>query len=143
LDVTESKILCGKIAKEVGSFGISFHGEPVKENSFLMQSLPCPTAYLEGCFIDNRADFALIDTAEKRVALGEAYAKGVLDFLGFTYKPPATETAKTAVQSTKPTDVKIVFRVIAGSYSVRENAEKHALELQNQDVECFLAAYQL
>jgi N-acetylmuramoyl-L-alanine amidase len=143
LDVTESKILCGKIAKEVGSFGIPFHGEPVKENSFLMQTLPCSTAYLEGCFIDNKADFALIDTLEKRAALGEVYAKGVLDFLGFTYKPPVTEPAQTAVQSTKSTAVKTVYRVIAGSYSVRENAEKHAEELKNKGVECFLAAYDL
>jgi N-acetylmuramoyl-L-alanine amidase len=143
LNATESKILCEKIAKEVGSLGIPFHGEPVKENTFLMQTLPCPTAYLEGCFVDNKADFALIDTAEKRAALGEAYAKGTLDFLGFTYKPPVTEPAQTAVQSVKPTAVKTVYRVIAGSYSVRENAENHALELQNQGVECFLAAYQL
>jgi hypothetical protein len=84
--------------------------------------------------LHNKADFALIDTHKKRIALGEAYAKRALDYLGYAYKHPAAEPAQTAVQSAKPTAVKTVFRVIADLYSVRENAEKHALGLQNQGV---------
>jgi hypothetical protein len=119
-----------------------------------MQTLPCPTAYLEGCFIDNKADFAHIDTSEKRRELGESYARGILNFLGLAYLPPASEAGKVlqyvnalstaetenVLQSVKST--KTVYRVVAGSYSTRENAEKHALELKNQGVETFVAAYE-
>jgi hypothetical protein len=165
-----------------------------------MQTLPCPTAYLEGCFIDNKADFAHIDTSEKRRELGESYARGILSFLGLAYLPPASGTgevlqyvndtsrhevkvvlqyvnasstaesenvlqnvndvsrheSKTILQSVKASSAaetenilqsvnstKTVCRVIAGSYSSRENAEKHALELKNLGIETFLAAYQL
>jgi cell division protein FtsN len=49
-----------------------------------------------------------------------------------------SENVLQSVNSTKT-----VYRVVAGSYSSRENAEKHALQPKNPGVETFIAAYQL
>lgn len=50
----------------------------------------CPSVLCEGAFLDNTADAALISTEAKQQAFGAAYAKGVLEYLGIAWKPPAT-----------------------------------------------------
>ena len=66
-----------------------------------------PAVIVECAFIDNAKDFAIIDTAAERTAMGIAIAKGVLKTLGIAWQAPASK----------------LYRVQIGAYRVKANAE--------------------
>lgn len=49
---------------------------------YFIRQIACPSVICEGVFVDNKADAAQADTDEECRAFGEAYAKGVLKYLG-------------------------------------------------------------
>jgi hypothetical protein len=57
----------------------------------------CPSVLCEGEFVDSAAGQARLATEAKQRAYGVAYAKGVLELLGITYKLPGGTTAATTV----------------------------------------------
>jgi len=123
---TLSNLLCSHIEAEVKALGQPSRG--VKDSGFLMSSLSCPTAYCELGFIDNPDDYKRFDTAEKQKAFGRAYAKGVLKYLGVDSVPEPASVEK------KP-----LYRVIAGSFSDRNNAEACLKALKAKGVDCFVS----
>ena len=95
--MTESKKLCNAIADEVNKIPQDFHGAPVKsptesgglngkniEN--LINQVSGAYAYCELGYMDNPEDYARFDTALKQQNFGKAYAKGILNYLGITWK---------------------------------------------------------
>ena len=52
-----------------------------------LRGCACPAVLLEGAFLDNPQDVAIIDTVEEQERFGVAYAKGVLAFLGIDWMP--------------------------------------------------------
>ena len=82
------KILAKNIEEEVIKIGQNSRGLKTRVGSsgsdyfaFIRQT-KCPAVICEGAFVDNKEDAAMIDTDEKCVRFGEAYAKGVLKTLG-------------------------------------------------------------
>jgi len=124
---TLSNLLCSYIESEVKTLGQSSRG--IKDSGFLMSSLSCPTAYCELGFIDNPDDYGKFDTAEKQKAFGRAYARGILKYLGIIAVPEATPAVEK-----KP-----LYRVIAGSFSDRNNADACLKALKAKGVDCFIA----
>lgn len=49
---------------------------------YFIRNIACPSVICEGVFVDNAADAAMADTDEKCKKFGEAYAKGILKYLG-------------------------------------------------------------
>jgi N-acetylmuramoyl-L-alanine amidase len=76
----KSLILCHDIADEVNKIYPVKHGIPnVKVGQYLMQSINAPSAYLEGCFIDNEEDFNFIQNNIPDLAY--AYCEGISEYI--------------------------------------------------------------
>lgn len=87
-----SKKLAECIEKEVKAIGQVSRGLKTRKNEqgtdyfgFLRQ-VKAPAIITECAFVDG--DFNKIDTKEERVAFGQAYARGVLSYLGITAAKP-------------------------------------------------------
>lgn len=80
-----------------------------------------PAVIVEGAFIDNLNDVSFIDEITEQRKLGEAYAKGILKTLGIN-----TESVKNN------TNTQNVYRVQAGAFTERANAEKLLKELKQK-----------
>ena len=64
----------------------------------------------ESFFLDNATDKQIGDTVAEQKAFGVAYAKAILEYLGITYKEPATESGT-------------LYRVQVGAYRQKANAD--------------------
>ena len=101
----------------------------LKPSPFRMSDgLSCPYAYLEGGFMDTPADLAKFDTADKQKAFGTAYAKGILSFLGMSWKDEL------------PPPIKTLYQVVSGSYYDKSNAERWQAKLKTSSFDSFLKA---
>lgn len=116
---------------EKAARAIYFELEPITPTSdrgvkfnpklYELNSTNAPAALVEIAFHDNADDAKwIIDNIE---GIGIALAKGVLKYFGIAYKEPS----KPEVQ---PSDDQKLYRVMAGSYSIRENAEKQVRKLK-------------
>ena len=77
------------------------------------------TAVLLECFfIDNAADKNIGDTRAEQRALGVAYAKAILEYMGIAHKGNTPAKPATSEPSKK------LYRVQAGAYADYANAEK-------------------
>lgn len=83
-----------------------------------VRSINAPSVLTECAFIDNKTDLAIIDTPEEQKAMGVAIAKGILKYLGITYKEPTAN------------NVGVLYRVQVGAYSKEENAESMLAKLK-------------
>lgn len=94
----QSEHLATSIENRVKEIGQESRGIRTKLNKagtdyfgFLRQ-IKAPAVIVEGFFVDS--DDALgFDSIPEQQSLGIAYAKGILDFLGIRWKPPATDEA--------------------------------------------------
>lgn len=125
---TNSKKLGTLIEKEVVKTGQNSRGVKTKKRNdgrdyfgFIRQTV-CPAVITECAFIDNKADISYIDTKEEATVYGKAVAKACLEYLGITYKPDS---------STPPTNNSdVMYQVVVGSYSLKDNALKQKVELE-------------
>jgi N-acetylmuramoyl-L-alanine amidase len=86
-----------------------------------LNSTNAPAALVEVAFHDSPDDARwIIDNIE---GIGTTLAKGVLKYFGIAYKEPS----KPEIQ---PLNDQKLYRVMAGSYSIRENAEKQVQKLK-------------
>lgn len=83
------------IEKEVKAMGQTSRGLKIKLNDSgndyfgWIRLVNAPSVILEAAFIDNSEDVEKIRTIEGRKKFGVAYAKGILNTLGITYKESA------------------------------------------------------
>jgi len=92
-----------------------------------------PAVLTENGFIDNKddADFLKSDDNLRKIAL--AHAHGLAKAHG--WKPKAKPATKS------PTSRKVFYRVVAGSFADRKNAEKRVRELKAKGIESFIDEY--
>ncbi|MDR0222606.1 MAG: N-acetylmuramoyl-L-alanine amidase [Oscillospiraceae bacterium] len=126
-----SNLLCAHIESEVKALGRISRG--VKDSPFLMSSLSCPTAYCELGFLDNPADYKDFDDSQKQKAFGTAYAKGILNYFGIAWLPEKAVSAGGGERT--------MYRVIAGSFSEKANAQALVKALKTKGIDCFIAEY--
>jgi len=129
---TQSNSLCAMIETEVRALGQTSRG--IKDSPFLMSGLRCPTAFLELGFLDNPADYAQFDTEEKQRRFAVAYAKGILRFLGIAWQGEQVNNSNQ-----KPASL---FRVVAGSFAERKNAESRVEHLKKLGIDSFITIHQ-
>ncbi|WP_270474442.1 N-acetylmuramoyl-L-alanine amidase [Clostridium cochlearium] len=114
---TKAKALAEKI--QAGLVSIGFVNRGVKTANFhVLRETRCPAVLIEMGFIDNSGDNALFDS--KRNEIVKAIAKAILAQVGISY------VEYSAQNSNRQT----LYRVMAGSYQVRENAEKQVQKLK-------------
>ncbi|MCL2077493.1 MAG: N-acetylmuramoyl-L-alanine amidase [Oscillospiraceae bacterium] len=131
---TVSANLCQLIETEVKALGQPSRGIKVHTNQNInnyINSVTAPYAYCELGFIDNPADYARFNTETKQKNFGTAYAKGILKYLGVTWK---NETASGDSSGT----ANIMYRVQTGVFGDKKNAEKLQAELKTKGYETFV-----
>lgn len=116
------------IETEVKSIGQNSRGLKSGNKLMFVNSTKTTAVLLEGFFLDNAKDRTIADTTAEQQAFGRAYAKGVLKYLGITYKnpvepkPPVTNTGK-------------LYKVHAGAFKDKVNAENRVKALQAKGFE--------
>lgn len=99
---------------------LGFVDRGVKEaNYHVLRETKAPAVLIEIGFIDNTEDNNLFD--EKRNEIIKGLAKAILYELGIDYVEASAETEEVAGQT--------FYRVMAGSYAIRENAENQVKKL--------------
>lgn len=122
----KAKVLAEKI--QAGLVSIGFINRGVKTaNYHVLRETRCPAVLIEMGFIDNSGDNALFDSKRKEIV--KAIAKSILSQLGIGYKENKPNEA-TAQQKQQVASEQTLYRVMAGSYAVRENAEKQVQKLK-------------
>ena len=115
----KAKALADKI--QTALVGVGFTNRGVKTANFhVLRETKAPAVLVEVGFIDNTKDNQLFDSKRSEIVI--AVAKAILSQLGIKYtsstSPPKEQTSQT------------LYRVMAGSYAVRENAEKQVERLK-------------
>ncbi|QGH20243.1 N-acetylmuramoyl-L-alanine amidase [Clostridium butyricum] len=116
---TRSKALAQRIQTSLVALGFTDRG--VKEaNYHLLRETKAPAVLVEIGFIDNTGDNNLFDS--KRNEIIKALSKAILAQIGVDYIE-ASAPIQSAIGET-------LYRVVAGSYKVRENAENQVQKLK-------------
>lgn len=114
------KTLALNILDEVKAIGQNSRGAKTSKNSkgqdgfYFIRTNKAPSVLVECAFIDNKTDLQIIDTAAEQKAMGVAIAKGILKTLDIEWKP----------------EVKKLYRVQVGAYSIYENAVKQLSKIK-------------
>lgn len=105
-------------AKLPGYTGLK--GRGVKRADFtVIYENAVPAVLVEGGFMDNRKDYAVITSDAGQTAYAKAVAEALIEFLSL--KKKATTNANTATTNT--TTTKKLYRVQCGAFSNKKNAE--------------------
>lgn len=123
----KSKALAEKI--QVGLVRIGFVNRGIKTANFhVLRETKCPALLIEIGFIDNSGDNNIFDS--KRNEIIKAIAKAILSELGISYKENKSNKGASQKKQQSPSG-QTFYRVMAGSYGVRANAEKQVKKLKS------------
>jgi len=115
----KSKSLADKIQTSLAALGFTDRG--VKEaNYHVLRETKAAAVLIEIGFIDNSEDNNLFD--EKRSEIIKVITKAILAEVGIDYIETSAETQQETGQT--------LYRVMVGSYAVRENAENQVQKLK-------------
>lgn len=115
----KAKSLADKIQSELVAIGFRHRGVK-KANFHVLRETKAPAVLVEIGFIDNTNDNQLFDNKFDEIAKG--ISKAILLQLGVAYKG--------LTQSPLISNNQTLYRVMAGSYSIRENAENQVAKLK-------------
>lgn len=116
---TRSKGLAQRIQESLVALGFVNRG--VKEANFhVLRETKAPAVLIEVGFIDNSKDNSIFDN--KRNEIIKALTKAILAQVGVDYIEPSPPTQSASGQT--------LYRVMSGSYQVRENAENQVQKLK-------------
>ena len=116
----------------IKNVGIKSRG--VKDYHFAMVNYSYPCAYCEGAFMDSPSDMKYLKEDKDLEKFALSYVEGIIEYC----KANGLEVPQNAPQPPKTSG--IIYRCVAGSYTNRENAEKHLAELKAKGIDCFLWA---
>lgn len=125
----ETVAICKAIEKAVKEFGQNSRGIKSGIGYKMVSGINENAIILEGGFIDNPNDSKLFDEEHELIALGQAYAKGIMCYY-FNVKPQE--------KPQKPnTGKKGFYRVVVGSYTQKTNAEEQQRKLKEKGFDSF------
>lgn len=101
----KGKKLASLCEKHIKNLGQNSRGLKSGNKLHFVKSMSMTAVLVESFFIDNKKDKTIGDTMAEQIALGEAYAKAVLEYFNITYKSKKT------------------YRVQVGAYRDKANAE--------------------
>jgi len=115
----KSKELAKRI--QTSLVGLGFVDRGVKTaNFYVLRETKSPAVLVEVGFIDNSEDNKLFDSKKDEIAKG--IAKAILEQLNIKY----VETSK------------VLYRVMAGSYTIKDNAEKQVKRLKELGIDAVI-----
>jgi N-acetylmuramoyl-L-alanine amidase len=123
----KGKTLAENILAEIVKAGQDSRGAKVRKNSQgkdyygFIRDTSCPAVIVECAFVDNTNDIKILSTEDKRQAMGEAIAKGVLSTIGIEIQPKNS-----------------LYRVQVGAYLLRSNAEDMHKKLKAVGFDAFI-----
>lgn len=92
-----------------------------KANWTVINQNKIPTVLVEGGFMDNRGDYAVITSAKGQKAYAKAVAEGLIEFLGLK-KKKVTTTVKKEPAEKKETFKSYTVKVTAKTLNIRKSA---------------------
>lgn len=114
-----AKVMADKIQNSM--VGLGFKNRGIKrKNLHVLRETKAPALLIELGFLDNTMDNNLFD--KKRNEIIKALVKAILSQLGINYIEPSS--------STQPGSGQTFYRVMAGSYRDRKNAENQVQKLK-------------
>lgn len=113
------------VEKHVKALGQNSRGVKDGTHLYFIRKTPMTAVLLECFFIDNDKDNNIGDTKAKQRALGVAYAKAILEYMGIAYKGNAPAKPAPSGPSKK------LYRVQAGAYAKKTGAEKQVKALKD------------
>ena len=119
----KAKGLADKIQKELVAIGFKDRGVK-KANFHVLRETKAPAVLIEIGFIDNTKDNQLYDNKFNEIVTG--ISRAILLQLGVEYDPSQNQTQSSPTSILSNT----LYRVMAGSYSDRKNAEKQVVKLK-------------
>lgn len=126
----KSKSLAQRIQTSLVALGFTDRG--VKEaNYHVLRETKAPAVLIEIGFIDNTGDNNLFDSKRNEIIKG--LAKAILAQIGIDYIETSAPTQAESGQT--------LYRVMAGSYSVRENAENQVGKLKAAGFEATIMTF--
>lgn len=115
---SRSKAMADKIQASIVNIGFLNRGVK-KANFHVLRETKAPAVLIELGFIDNSKDNSLFDSKKKEII--KAVSKAILAQLGITYKEESVSNSS---------DNKTLYRVMAGSFSNRGNADVQVQKLK-------------
>ncbi len=115
---SRSKAMADKIQAAVVNIGFVNRGVK-KANFHVLRETKAPAVLIELGFIDNSKDNSLFDTKKKEII--KAISKAILAQLGIVYKEESVSNSS---------DSETLYRVMAGSFSNRGNADAQVQKLK-------------
>lgn len=113
------------VESEIKALGQNSRGLKSGKNLRFINSTNCTSVLVEGFFIDNSKDRALVDAISEQQAFGKAYAKGILKYFEIPYVELETKSDK-------------VYRVQVGAFKTKANADKLAKELKAKGYDSYV-----
>lgn len=101
------------------------------ENFTVIYKASMPSVLMEYAFYSNLSDLKILKN--NRNELTEATVKAICIYFGIKYQPP-----KQNVSSTPSSNSEVMYRVIAGSYRNRDNADRTVEELKQKGYSAFI-----
>ena len=119
----KGKKLAGLCEKYVEQIGQNSRGLKVGDHLYFIRNTTMPAVLVESYFLDHKTDVQMGNSKEKQEAFGVAYAKAILDYLGIAWKQP---------------EVKGIYKVQVGAFSLRSNAEALKQDLEEKGYKAFI-----
>jgi len=129
-------IIHDEIMKQIA--GVRDRGKK-QANFHMVRESKMAAMLTENLFIDNANDAKLLkqDTFLDKIAHG--HVQGIVKALGLKKKAKPAQTSKPAAKTTNKTTY---YRVIAGSYTVRKNADAQVARLKKAGFDAFIDIYE-
>lgn len=132
-----------------------FHKEVVKEQSFwrnrgkkkanfaVLRLTKMSAILTENGFIDTKSDADKLKQSKFIDRIAKGHAEGITKALGLKKKSKsATKKTTTSNKKTSSSGKKTYYRVVAGSYTERKNADAQVKKLKKAGIDAFIDVYQ-
>lgn len=105
----------------------------ITSDFYVLRNTNAPAILIEGGFMDSNCDYPVITSSEGQLAYAKAILEGLLKVFHIVKKQTATPNNTTSDNT--------YYRVIAGSYTVRDNADKQLKQLNKLGYNAFIAIF--
>ena len=130
-----AKYICDNVYNDVKIIDANFKNRGVKCQDFtVIYKTITPTCLVEYAFYSNKDDLKILKDNQNELV--EATLKGICKYFNINYQEPKKETVTKA-----PVTSNTYYRVVAGSYTNRTNADKLVTELKNKGYAAFIDIY--
>ena len=127
-----AKYICDNVYNDVKAIDSGFKNRGVKCQDFtVIYKTITPVVLVEYGFYSNKDDLKILKNNQNELA--EATVKAICKYFNIKYQEPKKEAVKI--------DSNTYYRVIAGSYTNRENAERLVSDLKSKGYPAFIDIY--